>query len=144
MNPSSSAFDHRLSRRALLRTAAAAGGGLALLAAASPALPASAASELAAQVGGGKEFHGAWPYEVPPNGHFNLIFGVNHGILNDGIYKDLVQAPLAMYNWAQQQWVPMLADSWGFDAGANTFSVKLKSGLTWSDGKPITSRDVVT
>ena len=56
--------------------------------------------------GGGKEFHGAWPYEVPPNGHFNLIFGVTHGILNGGIYLDVVLAPLAMYYWAQQQWLP--------------------------------------
>src|SRR5690242_4924243 len=128
------AFDHRLSRRDLLRGATV-GGGLALLAATTSAWPSIAA----AQPAGGKEFHGAWPYEVPPNGHFNLIFGVSHGILNDGIYKDVVQAPLAMYYWAQQRWEPMLADNWGFDAGASTFTVKLKSGLKWSDGNPITS-----
>src|SRR5262245_20093631 len=104
-----SAFDYRLSRRQLLRTATV-GSGLALLAAAtSSAIPAFAAP---AQQAAGKEFHGAWPYEVPPNGHFNLIFGVTHGILNDGIYKEVVLAPLAMYQWAQQQWMPMLASQW--------------------------------
>jgi peptide/nickel transport system substrate-binding protein len=144
MSPNSSAFDYRLSRRALLRGATAAGGSLALLAAASPAWPAAAASHLAAQVGGGKEFHGAWPYEVPPNGHFNLIFGVTHGILEGGIYKDVVLSPLAMYYWAQQRWLPLLARQWGFDANANTFSVTLNSGLKWSDGNPITSKDLVT
>src|SRR5438552_2703958 len=132
-----SAFDHRISRRHLLRTVTV-GSGLALLAAATTsAVPAIAAP---AQQAAAREFHGAWPYEVPPNGHFNLIFGVTHGILNGGIYLDVVLAPLAMYYWAQQQWLPMLAESWGFDAGASTFTVKLKSSLKWSDGKPISSK----
>ena len=136
-----SAFDHRISRRHLLRTVTV-GSGLALLAAATTsAVPAIAAPAQQAAV---KEFHGAWPYEVPPNGHFNLIFGVTHGILEGGIYKDVVLAPLAMYYWAQQKWMPVLASEWGFDASASTFTVKLNSGLKWSDGNPITSKDVVT
>jgi peptide/nickel transport system substrate-binding protein len=140
MSAHPSALDHRISRRDLLRGVAV-GGGIALAAASSTwpatgwAMPADQAS---------REFHGAWPYEVPPNGHFNLIFGVTHGILNDGIYKEVVLAPLAMYYWAQQQWMPILASKWGFDSSANTFSVTLNSGLKWSDGKPITSRDLVT
>jgi peptide/nickel transport system substrate-binding protein len=136
----SSAVDYRLTRRNLLRTAAV-GSGVALLASATSSFPTFAAS---AQQTTGKDFHGAWPYEVPPNGHFNLIFGVTHGILGDGIYKDAVLSPMAMYQWASQQWVPMLASTWGFDTSANTFTVKLNSGLKWSDGKPITSKDVVT
>jgi ABC-type transport system substrate-binding protein len=131
--------DHPISRRDLLRIATFGGGSLALLALASRVAPVAAA-----QPSGGKEFHGAWPFEVPPNGHFNLIFGVTHGILNDGIYKDLVLAPLAMYYWADQKWLPLLAREWGFDQTANTFTVKLNSGLKWSDGNPITSKDVVT
>src|SRR5690242_11488051 len=127
------AFDHRISRRALLRGATV-GSGLALLAASTSAWPTIAAAQPASS---GKEFHGAWPYEVPPNGHFNLIFGVTHGILNGGIYLDVVLTPLAMYYWAQQRWEPMLAESWGFDPTANTFAVTLKSGLKWSDGTPI-------
>jgi peptide/nickel transport system substrate-binding protein len=135
----SAAFDHRISRRQLLRTVTV-GSGLAVLAAATT----SAVPVIAAQSASGKEFHGAWPFEVPPNGHFNEIFGVTHGILNGGIYLDVVLAPLGMYYWAQQKWLPVLADQWGFDAPANTFTVKLKSGLKWSDGNSITSKDVVT
>lgn len=143
MNAHSFAFDQRISRRDLLRGVTV-GGGLALLAAATRTAPAVAATTVVAQAGGGKEFHGAWPYEVPPNGHFNLIFGVTHGILNDGPYKDVVLAPMAMYYWKEQRWLPLLASEWGFDQGASTFTVKLNSGLKWSDGNPITSKDVVT
>src|SRR5215472_16856884 len=92
MSAHPSAFDHRISRRDLLRGATV-GGGLALLAGASSAWPAIAA----AQGAGGKEFHGAWPYEVPPNGHFNEMFGVTNAILRDGIYIDMVVPPMAMY-----------------------------------------------
>src|SRR5438270_12360169 len=41
-------------------------------AAAPPAQPTTAPAQAApAAAGGGKEFHGAWPYEVPPAGHWN-------------------------------------------------------------------------
>jgi peptide/nickel transport system substrate-binding protein len=136
----SSAFDGRISRRQLLRTVTI-GSGLALVAAAASAVPAAAEPALQA---GGKEFHGAWPYELPPTGHFNFMFGITHAILRGGIYDDLITLPMAMYYWKQQQWLPLLADTWSFDQGASTFNVKLKSGLKWSDGSPLTSKDVVT
>ena len=144
MIPHPSALDNRISRRQFLRGVTV-GSTLALLAAAAATTPAVAAGRwAAAQPVGGREFHGAWPYEVPPNGHFNLIFSVTHGILEGGIYKDLVLSPMAMYFWAQQKWMPLLASEWGFDQSANTFTVKLNSGLKWSDGNPITSKDVIT
>jgi len=133
-----SAFDHRISRRDLLRGVTI-GSGLALLAAATATGPV-----FAAQSAGGKEFHGAWPFELPPNGHFNYMTGVAHAILRGGIYDDLVTLPMAMYYWKEQRWLPLLAQSWGFDQAASTFTVKLASGLKWSDGKPITSKDVVS
>ncbi|HLZ26969.1 MAG TPA: ABC transporter substrate-binding protein [Chloroflexota bacterium] len=133
-----SAFDHRISRRDLLRGVTI-GSGLALLAAATSAVPATAA-----QTAAGKEFHGAWPFEVPPNGHFNYMVGITHAILRGGIYDDMVVLPMAMYYWKEQRWLPLLASKWGFDQGASTFSVTLNSGLKWSDGKPLTSKDVVS
>jgi peptide/nickel transport system substrate-binding protein len=136
----SSAFDGRISRRQLLRTVTI-GSGLALVAAAASTVPAAAEPALQA---GGKEFHGAWPYELPPTGHFNFMFGITHAILRGGIYDDLITLPMAMYFWKQQQWLPLLADNWSFDQSANTFNVKLKSGLRWSDGSPLTSKDIVT
>src|SRR5438105_12755853 len=146
MSTHPSAFDHRISRRDLLRGVTI-GSGLALLAAATPLTSAAAAplaSVAAAQPAGGKEFHGAWPFEVPPNGHFNYMVGITHAILRGGIYDDLITLPMAMYYWKDQRWLPLLADSWGFDQSANTFTVKLRGGLKWSDGNPITSKDVVS
>jgi peptide/nickel transport system substrate-binding protein len=139
MSAHPSAFDYRISRRDLLRTATV-GSGLAVLAAAT----ATAVPIAAAQSAGGKEFHGAWPFELPPNGHFNEMVGVTHGILRDGIYVDIIVPPMAMYYWKDQKWLPLLANTWGFDTGANTFNVTLNSGLKWSDGKPLTSKDVVS
>jgi peptide/nickel transport system substrate-binding protein len=138
MSAPSSALDHRISRRQLLRTVTV-GSALALLASTTSAIPIAAA-----QTAGGKEFHGAWPFELPPNGHFNYMVGVAHGILRGGIYDDLIILPMAMYYWKAQQWLPLLANNWGFDRNANTFTVQLQSGLSWSDGKPLTSKDVVS
>src|SRR6266571_421603 len=140
MSAHPSAFDHRISRRDLLRTATV-GTGLALLAGSTSSSLAFAAP---AQQAGGKEFHGAWPYELPPSGHFNYMVGVTHSILRGGIYDDLITLPMGMYYWKEQRWLPLLADTWGFDQAASTFTVKLKGGLKWSDGNPITSKDVVS
>src|SRR5436305_15300593 len=94
MTDRSSAFDQRISRRQLLRTAAV-GSGIAVLAATTSNAPVFAAP--AQQAAGGKEFHGAWPYEVPPTGHFNYMQGITHAILRDGIYYDLITLPMALY-----------------------------------------------
>src|SRR5207248_5655084 len=146
MSTHPSAFDHRISRRDLLRGVTI-GSGLALLAAATPLNSAAAAplaSVAAAQPAGGKEFHGAWPYELPPTGHFNYMVGITHAILRGGIYDDMITLPMAMYYWKEQRWLPLLASTWSFDPGASTFNVTLDGGMQWSDGKPITSKDVVS
>lgn len=93
---------------------------------------------------GGKEFHGAWPYQLPPTGHFNLLEGVTQAILGAGIYHDFILAPSAMYYWKEKKWLPILAEKWGFEPATNEFVLTLKSGLKWSDGSPLTSQDVVT
>ncbi len=92
----------------------------------------------------GKEFHGAWPYQVPPTGHFNLLEGVTQSILGAGIYHDFILSPSAMYYWKEKKWLPLLAKEWGFEKASNEFVLTLKSGLKWSDGSPLTSQDVVT
>lgn len=93
---------------------------------------------------GPKQFNGAWPYQVPPNGHYNVLAGVTNGILSGGIYIDLLIPPLGMYYWKTKKWLPLLAEKWSFDKSANTFSLTLKQGLKWSDGKTLTSKDVVS
>ncbi|MGI8855202.1 MAG: ABC transporter substrate-binding protein [Thermomicrobiales bacterium] len=93
---------------------------------------------------GNKEFHSAWPYEVPPTGNFNMIQGVSHTIMNPpNIYGDLIVQPFAMYYWKDDKWLPLMATDWKF-VGGDTFSVTLRKGAKWSDGKDFTSKDVLS
>lgn len=109
---------------------------------------AGAAPTVAAPAGKkGGAFHGAWPYQVPPEGHFNSLAGVQKSILGGGsgagsIYRDILEMPLGMYLWQDKKWLPMLATEWKVD-GEN-FRIKLREGAKWSDGKPLSSKDVVT
>ena len=84
----------------------------------------------------------AWPYQVPPDGHFNSFAT---GVINLGgnTYQDLMEPPLAVYMWAQGAYEGMLAESFGYDEEDN-YVVTLKEGVTWSDGSPVTAQDVVT
>lgn len=85
-------------------------------------------------------FQGAWPYSPPPAGHYNTFIP---GSLALGVlYSELMEMPLAMYLWAKSEYLPMLATSWKLDVAKGTFTVKLRRGVRWSDGKPFTSADV--
>src|SRR5437868_15379904 len=89
-------------------TAAPAAAATAAPAAAATAAPAAAATAVAAQPSaGGKEFHGAWPYQLPPKGHFNTF--ATNAILADGPYRDMLQTPMAIYDWANSKFIPLLA-----------------------------------
>jgi peptide/nickel transport system substrate-binding protein len=90
-----------------------------------------------------KEFHGAYPYQLPPKGHFNLGAGVLDGIQQLSPYLDLIYPSAGMYYWADKKWEYLMAESSSLDAASNTYTLKLRSGLTWSDGSPVTSKDVV-
>lgn len=84
----------------------------------------------------------AWPYQLPPDGHFNSYAS---GVINLGgnNYQDLMEPPFAVYMWSQGVYEPMMAESFGFDDD-NNYVITLKDGVTWSDGSPVTSQDVVT
>jgi peptide/nickel transport system substrate-binding protein len=84
----------------------------------------------------------AWPYSVPPDGHFNS-FASNVINLGNNTYQDLMEPPFAVYMWASGKYEGMLADKFGFDED-NNYTITLKSGVTWSDGTPVTAKDVVT
>jgi peptide/nickel transport system substrate-binding protein len=85
-------------------------------------------------------YYGAWPYEVPPNGHFNTFA---NRAMNFGIYQDLMEPPIAVLLWSEGTYEGMAADSFGYDDDGN-YVVTLKSGYTWSDGSPISADDLMT
>jgi peptide/nickel transport system substrate-binding protein len=91
--------------------------------------------------GGSKEFHGAYPYQLPPTGHFNTF--ATNGILALTLYHDVLEMPMAMYKWAEQKYIPYMATKWGFEP-PDVFKVTLRKGAKWSDGSEFTSKDVIT
>ncbi|MFN8496428.1 MAG: ABC transporter substrate-binding protein [Anaerolineae bacterium] len=107
------------------------------------AAPAATAAPAAAAktTSGGKEFHGAWPYVLPPKGHYNQF--VTDFIMGGGIYDYVVLPPLALYDWANSKFIPYLATEWKNEPG-DWFTVKLRDGVKWTDGSDLTSADVVT
>lgn len=125
-----------VSRRRALQLFGGGAAGIAFLAACSPSSKTTST--------GSKEFHGAWPFQVPPKGHFNEMPGLVDMIVGDGPYLDLLVPPPAMYLWKEKKYQGILAESWTLDPAAKTYTVKLKSGLKWSDGKPVTSKDMVS
>src|SRR5262245_10857142 len=128
-----------LSRRRLIGTAAGAAAGAAF---AGGTLPGLSNRGVVAQ-DGAKEFHSAWPYELPPQGHFNLMQGVARALYAPpNIYADLIIEPMAMYYWGTKEWLPLLATEWSFQNG-DTFNVKLRQGAKWSDGNEVTAKDVI-
>lgn len=165
-----------LSRRRLMGAgagtlgAAILAGGAARSAAAGPA-GAFGGGRVVTNQDGGTEYHGAYPYLDPgAGGHFNTF--VTDGILPPGpagtVYGELIMTPLAMYFWASGEWLPLLAETWGFVQGTatptaspeaspvavsspiagtsgeqDTFQVTLRQDATWSDGTPFTATDVV-
>ena len=89
----------------------------------------------------GTTFYGGYPYPVPPDGHFNTF--ATNAINFYSFYSDLLEPPLGVYKWAEGEYEGMLAESFGFDDD-NNYVVTLKDGITWSDGTPFSSADVVT
>jgi peptide/nickel transport system substrate-binding protein len=85
-------------------------------------------------------YNGAWPYEVPPTGHFNTFS--NHA-MTFGYYQDLMEPPIAVLIWSEGTYEGMAADSFGYDDDGN-YVVTLKDGYTWSDGSPISGDDLMT
>jgi peptide/nickel transport system substrate-binding protein len=88
----------------------------------------------------GGEFHAAWPWDLPPKGHYNYL---SAGAVMSGSYiLDLVMPSLGVYRWAEGKWENWLMES-ASQSGEN-YEVKLKKGLKWDDGKEFTSKDVAT
>jgi len=71
---------------------------------------------------------------------FNPLFALDGA--SDGIIR-LLFAPLVNLDWATQQPGPGLAESWSVAPDQKTWTFKLRQGVRWSDGEPLTAGDVV-
>jgi len=61
---------------------------------------------------------------------------------SDNIVR-LLFGSMANLNWLTQEAGPGLAESWTVTPDGKTWTFKLRSGLRWSDGKPLNADDVV-
>ncbi len=50
---------------------------------------------------------------------------------------------LVNLDWPTQTIIPALAESWSVDSDQKTWTFKLRKGLLWSDGQPLTADDVL-
>lgn len=142
-----------VSRRNLLQIIGLSTVGVAGVGAASACAPAKPKGGSGGSGSGGSggssggEYHGAYPYTQPPQGHFNLAGQPYVGVPNAifiGPYSDLVNLPSGYYRWKDQTWQLFLLDSYNLDKATKTYTLKIKPGLKWSDGKPLTSQDYLT
>ncbi len=65
---------------------------------------------------------------------------------NEGTSREIIRflfAAMITLDWPTQQAEPGLAHSWSVAEDKKTWTWKLRSGLKWSDGKPLTADDVV-
>lgn len=118
---------HPFSRRDLLKTAAAGGAGTLVLPLSGIAIP-----EASAQ-GTGPTLTGSF-YQPNPNPWQEQ---------GTGIWTSLVFETLVAWDENYSKILPSLADSWTASADGSTYTFKLHPGVTWHDGQPFTSADVV-
>jgi peptide/nickel transport system substrate-binding protein len=86
-------------------------------------------------------FNMAWPYDVPPKGHYN--YASAGGILRDSSHlSDLTRPSFATYRWVANKWDYWLAESGSLKG--SVYELKLRKGLTFQDGSKLTSKDVAT
>lgn len=87
---------------------------------------------------------GTWPYTLMPDHHLN---GFASGGPNSNlgiVYRGLVELTPAFYMWGTDEWLPLLAESWGFSDDGTSYNITLRSDATWSNGTPVTADDLIT
>ena len=71
---------------------------------------------------------------------FNPLFSIDGA--SDGIIR-LLYASLMNVDWVTQEPGPGLAESWSVAPDQKAWTFKLRQGVRWSDGEPLTADDVV-
>ncbi|KKQ90810.1 MAG: Extracellular solute-binding protein, partial [Candidatus Azambacteria bacterium GW2011_GWA2_39_10] len=83
---------------------------------------------------------GTYVEAIPESPHnFNPILSTNDA---DRDVSRLIFSALLKYN-ERGEVVPDLASNYDVSKDGKTYTVKLKSGITWHDGEPFSSEDVV-
>lgn len=142
-------YGREISRRRVLQVLGVGSAGVAVAAGCSNAEPSGGSKSSGAPGGAGgggtgsdAVFRADYPYDPPPAGNFNLLTGVS-GAITIGYLRDLIQLPGAMYYWDSRKFYYLLADeSTTIARDGKTLTYKVRDGLSWSDGKPITAQDV--
>jgi peptide/nickel transport system substrate-binding protein len=86
---------------------------------------------------------GTWPYAAPGTHNLNAFAA---GGMNDNLgvtYRPFVTLTPAYYLWGADEYIGLLAESWGFVDDNTAYEYTIKEGAMWSDGSPVTSEDVV-
>ena len=133
------AISYSVTRRRFLRDATLTSLGIVAAACTPGATPGGSPSGGTSVKGG--QFNGAWPYDLPPKGHYNY-FAASGAITQGSIWQDMFLPPMATYVWNEAKWSYWLAES--SSLSGNVFSVKLRPNIKWSDGVAFSSKDVVT
>jgi peptide/nickel transport system substrate-binding protein len=68
--------------------------------------------------------------------------GMRGGDDNGMIAKSVAYEGLVRYDHSWQKIIPNLAESWEINGDATEYTFKLREGLKWSDGQPLTSDDI--
>lgn len=86
---------------------------------------------------------GTWPYAAPGTHNLNSFAagGLNTNLGN--VYRGFVELTPAYYLWASNEYVGLLAESWGFTEDNSAYEYTIKEGALWSDGNPVTAQNVV-
>jgi peptide/nickel transport system substrate-binding protein len=88
-------------------------------------------------------WYGTWPYVLPPDHHLN---GFASGGPNSNLgvlYRGMVELTPAFYMWATDEWMPMLAESWGFVEDNTAYEITLRPDALWSNGDAVTADDLI-
>jgi peptide/nickel transport system substrate-binding protein len=88
--------------------------------------------------GASGKFVYVYPFDISVE-HYNAA--LNTGVLLTAApVAELFIPRAAILNWDTQEWVPQLAESVTLDG--TTLTIKLRSGIKWTDGTDVTAKDV--
>jgi peptide/nickel transport system substrate-binding protein len=77
-------------------------------------------------------------------GGFTDVTNFNHyspGLSRSGLYQAATE-PLFYYNMLGDEFIPWTGESYQYNADYTQLTVKIRQGVTWSDGQPFTAKDV--